>query len=218
MTGGPAVSATVAGMTTTLPLPALPFDLTPVPAGSWRADPDGVVHGEGGPRTDIFIDPGSAGAESLLNAATALGEPPAGDYQFSARVTVDFAATFDAGVLLLWADERNWAKLCFEYSPAGQPMIVSVVNRGVSDDANAFDVAGNTVWLRIARIGAAYAFHASTDGHAWHLIRVFVLADSAPAPVLVGLEAQSPTGVGCAVRFDEIRFRPETLADLRDLS
>ncbi len=205
-------------MSTTLPLAPLPFDLTPAPAGSWRVGPDGVVHGEGGPRTDIFIDPGSAGAESLLNAPTALGEPPAGDYQLSARVTVDFAATFDAGVLLLWADERNWAKLCFEYSPAGQPMIVSVVNRGVSDDANAFDVAGNTVWLRIARIGDAYAFHASTDGLAWHLIRVFVLDASAPAPVLVGLEAQSPTGEGCAVRFDEIRFAAERLADLRDLS
>lgn len=205
-------------MTTTLPLPALPFDLAPVPAGSWRADPDGVVHGEGGPRTDIFIDPGSAGAESLLNAATALGEPPAGDYQLSARVTVDFAATFDAGVLLLWADERNWAKLCFEYSPAGQPMIVSVVNRGVSDDANAFDVTGDTAWLRVSRIGDAYAFHASTDGTAWHLIRVFALADSAPAPVLVGLEAQSPTGDGCEVRFDEIRFAAERLTDLRDLS
>ena len=207
-----------------LSLAALPFDLTPHPADAWRVDASGVVHGTGGPRTDIFIDPGSGasadaatvGAESLLNAPTALGEPPAGDYQLSARVTVDFAATYDAGVLLLWADERNWAKLCFEYSPAGQPMIVSVVNRGVSDDANAFDIEGSTVWLRVSRIDRVHAFHASTDGQTWHLIRVFALSDAAPEPVLVGLESQSPTGDGCAVEFTEIRFTRERLADLRD--
>ncbi|MFL5908965.1 MAG: DUF1349 domain-containing protein, partial [Gaiellaceae bacterium] len=32
----------------------------------------------------------------------------------------------------------------------------------------------------------------------------------------VGLEAQSPTGDGCEVRFDEIRFEPRRLSDLRD--
>jgi hypothetical protein len=32
----------------------------------------------------------------------------------------------------------------------------------------------------------------------------------------IGFEGQSPTGDGCAVTFDEIRFRPERLADLRD--
>jgi hypothetical protein len=80
----------------------------------------------------------SINAESMLNAATLLGGPPDGDFQFSARVTVGFESAFDAGVLLLWLDERRWAKLCFEFSPAGEPMIVSVVCRGVSDDANAF--------------------------------------------------------------------------------
>ncbi|MDL4814252.1 DUF1349 domain-containing protein [Actinomadura sp. OS1-43] len=117
------------------------------------------------PRIDMFIDPGSGpDGEPTLNAATLLGVPPDGDFRFSARVTVDFAATYDAGVLLLWIDERRWGKLCFEYSPGGEPMIVSVVTRGVSDDANAFTVEGGTVWLRISRIGRAYAYHASLDG------------------------------------------------------
>ena len=41
-------------------------------------------------------------------------------------------------------------KLCFEHSPDRQPMIVSVVTRGVSDDANAFAVDGQTAWLRVS--------------------------------------------------------------------
>lgn len=178
-----------------------------------------------GPRTDIFIDPanGLAGAgqnaglnaESMLNAATLLGDMPEGDFQLSARVTVGFASAFDAGVLLLWADERHWAKLCFEFSPAGEPMVVSVVCRGVSDDANAFTVNGRSVWLRISRIDRAYAYHASLDGKAWQMIRVFVLNDQTPRD-RIGFEGQSPTGEGCSVTFDEIRFLPERLADLRD--
>src|SRR5699024_9658791 len=104
-------------------------------------------------RTDIFIDPAmvdaepgaAAGAGVVLNASTLLGTPPAGDFQLSARVTVDFRSTFDAGVLLVWVDDRRWSKLCFELTPAGEPMIVSVVNRGVSDDANGAIIDGQSV-------------------------------------------------------------------------
>jgi regulation of enolase protein 1 (concanavalin A-like superfamily) len=150
----------------------------------------------------------------MLNAATLLGVPPAGDFQLSARVSVDFASTFDAGVLLLWIDERHWAKLCFEYSPAGEPMVVSVVNRGVADDANAFVVDGRLVWLRVSRIDHAFAYHASFDGTTWRMIRFFTIDD--PSAVSIGFEAQSPTGDGCAVTFDDIRFTRERLGDLRD--
>jgi hypothetical protein len=162
------------------------------------------------PRTDLFVDP--EGGPPTLNAARLLGRP-SGDFQLSARVTVDFAATFDAGVLALYADDGAWAKLCFEYSPQGEPMVVSVVTRGVSDDANAFAVDGRQVWLRISRLGAAHAFHASTDGARWRFVRHFALE---PADDLaLGFVAQSPTGDGCAVRFDEIVYRSERLNDLR---
>jgi regulation of enolase protein 1 (concanavalin A-like superfamily) len=128
---------------------------------------------------------------------------------------VGFAATFDAGVLLLWLDERHWGKLCFEFSPAGEPMIVSVVCRGVADDANAFTVPGRSAWLRVSRVGRAYAYHASLDGEAWQMIRFFSLSDDMSGD-RIGFEGQSPTGEGCAVTFDQIRFVPGRLADLRD--
>jgi len=128
---------------------------------------------------------------------------------------VDFATTYDAGVLLLWVDERRWAKLCFEFLPMAEPMIVSVVCRGVADDANAFVVAGRSVRLRVSRVGPAYAYHACVDGQSWQLIRYFSIDDD-PVRALVGFEAQSPTGEGCSVTFDEIRFVSERLAHLRD--
>jgi regulation of enolase protein 1 (concanavalin A-like superfamily) len=151
----------------------------------------------------------------MLNAATLLGVPPDGDFQFSARVTVEFASTYDAGVLLVWINDRRWGKLCFEFSPDDEPMIVSAVTRGVSDDANAFVVDGRTVWLRVSRIDHAFAYHASLDGKTWRMIRFFTI-DGPSTSAAIGFEAQSPTGGGCVVTFDDIRFTRERLGDLRD--
>jgi uncharacterized protein len=181
------------------------------PPASWRAE-SSTLDLAARPRTDWFIDP-SGVREPALDGAALVGNA-AGDYLFSARVGVRFASMFDAGVLMLFSSETVWAKLCFELSPQQESTIVSVVTVGASDDANGFVVAGDEVWLRIARIGQAFAFHASMDGRAWRLVRHFTLGTGAePA---VGFEAQSPTGEGCEVRFDDIRFEPRRLGDLRD--
>jgi len=138
---------------------------------------------------------------------------PDGDFQLWARVEVEFAAMYDAGVLLLWAGDDIWAKLCFEFSPQRQPMIVSVVTRGVSDDASGFTVDGSAAWLRVSLRDGAHAFHASTDGAFWHLVRHFSLGRAQPD---VGFEVQSPVGQGCTARFTEIAYRTGKLAELRD--
>jgi uncharacterized protein len=92
-------------------------------------------------------------------------------------------------------------------------MVVSVVTRGVSDDCNSFVVDGNVVGLRVARIGQAFAFHASTDAQTWRLVRYFALEPGTDPRM--GFLAQSPRGDGCAVRFEEISFRPGRLGDIR---
>ena len=191
-------------------LSSLPFALhwvgTPVES-SGDGDSLTIV---AGPRTDWFVDPGTGDAK--LDAPGLVGRTKS-DFLFSARVEVDFASTFDAGVLAVWRDEQTWAKLCFEYSPDGEAMVVSVVTRTTSDDCNSTVIAGNAVWLRIARIGQQFAFHASNDGTAWRLVRHFAL--TADDEIELGFAAQSPLGGGCAARFTEIRFSPTTLADLR---
>ena len=191
---------------------AVPFPLRWLREPERWSVPDGAsLLLAAGPRTDRFVDPQQSN-EPTLNAPALVGEP-SGDFLLSARVTVDFAQTYDAGVLVLHADDRAWAKLCFEYSPQREPMVVSVVTKGVSDDCNSFVVDGASVWLRIARVGAAFAFHASTDGVRWSFIRLFSLeAEHEPS---VGFAAQSPLGEGCAVTFDRIAYAAGRLGDLR---
>ena len=197
------------GERVSIPGVPFPFRWLNEPA-SWGAT-DGTLTVAAGPDTDWFVDPQQTSAPKL-NAPALVGDAR-GDFQFSARVAVDFAGTYDAGVLMLYADDRSWAKLCFEYSPQREPMVVSVVTRGVSDDCNSFVVDGSSVWLRIARLGKAFAFHASTDGGSWSLVRHFALeAGGEPS---VGFAAQSPTGDGCAVTFDRIAYEAARLSDLR---
>jgi regulation of enolase protein 1 (concanavalin A-like superfamily) len=193
-------------------LPGLPLALRWRPAPErWQVGEDGSLSISAGPTTDLFADPG--GDAPTLNAPRLLGPAPAGDFQLSTRVTAGLAATYDAGALLLYADERSWVKLALERSPDGEALVVSVVTRGVSDDANAFAVGGNVAWLRVSRVGAAYALHASLDGSLWRFVRHFALE---PADDLaVGFLAQSPTGPGCTAVFDAITLRAERLADLR---
>ncbi|HST82981.1 MAG TPA: DUF1349 domain-containing protein [Kineosporiaceae bacterium] len=202
-----------------LQLPELPFPTTPSPPEAWsRGEQRGALNATALAHTDFYVNPGgpdSADAESMLNAVTLLGRPPEGDFQLSALVTVDFQAQYDAGVLFLWSDDKHWAKLCFEFSPAAEPMVVSVVTVDRSDDANAFVVDDRSVWLRMARVDGVYAYHASTDGKKWQLVRVFSLGD-AVAEHTIGFEAQAPTGDGCTVTFDQIHFTQQRLDNIRD--
>ena len=199
---------------TALKLPSLPFPLEP--AGS---PPPGcrVLHGAliltARAGTDLFVDPAGP-AEPLPDAGRLVGLPPAGDFTLAARVSVEFAGVYDAGVLLVYAGERCWAKLCLEYSPQLRPTMVTVVTRGTSDDCNSYEVEGSTAWLRITRSGQAWAFHASADGAWWRLLRYFALGGDELARV--GFLAQSPAGQGCAARFDLIAFRPGAPENLRD--
>lgn len=161
-------------------------------------------------RTDWINDSLSGNRMSTSSALTIARD---GDFSLSARVEVGFAGTYDAGVLCLWLDEDTWAKLCFEYSPQGQPMVVSVVTRKYSDDVNSVVVDGNSVHLRVSRIGDAYAFHSSLDGVSWDFVRVFRLGDDRRARV--GLMAQAPVGDGCLATFTDVVVSERVPKDLR---
>jgi hypothetical protein len=178
---------------------------------SWSVADEASLSVAAGARTDWFVDPQGA-SEPKLDAPALVGAV-AGDFLLSARVTVDFAQTYDAGVLFVYVADGVWAKLCFEYSPQHEPMVVSVVTRGVSDDCNSFVVDGTSVWLRVARIGTAFAFHASTDGTSWSFVRHFGL--ELKGEPSIGFAAQSPTGDGCSVTFDRIAYEATRLGDLR---
>lgn len=109
--------------------------------------------------------------------------------------------------------------MCFEYSPEQIPEIVSVVTRGVSDDANGAVVSkGKSVYLRLSRFGtpAVYASHWSLDGKVWIMNRHFVLDAPANTPFYIGFDAQAPTSESNTAVFSDIVFSQTTLVDLRD--
>ena len=178
---------------------------------SWQLAADGALAIEAGPETDWFADPATNVVKD--DAPAALFTTAEEHFVLSARVTVPFASTFDAGVLQLRAAENLWGKLCFEFSPQGQPMIVSVVTRGRSDDCNSTVIDGNQVYLRLARLGQTFAFHYSEDGRTWPLVRYFTLGPV--EKLLVGFSSQSPTGRGCRSRFSAITYAPGQLKDIR---
>ncbi len=162
---------------------------------------------------DDWVDDASGAPPQ--HSASSLGFLAAGDLMLSARVRVDAPrSTFDAGVLTLWADDAHYAKLCFERAPQGSEMVVSIVTDRWSDDVNSGAVDAGEVYLRVARIGPAWAFHRSADGHRWDFVRLFRL--NTEGPVRVGFMAQAPLGPPCTARFDQIRYTGTTLTQLRD--
>lgn len=160
--------------------------------------------------TDLFCDP--AGQAPVLSAPRLLCAPDR-HFTLSAQVSVAFQTTYDAGVLALYVHEGAWAKLCFERSPQGQPMIVSVVTNGRSDDANAAVLDRPSAYLRVTGLGAAFAFHYSVDGATWQLVRYFTLPQ--PEQAQLGFLVQSPTGTSCQAEFTQIRYAPVSVSDIR---
>lgn len=172
---------------------------------------DGKLMIQAGPKTDMFTDP--RGGYTFSNSPSCLFETE--DYfKLSCKVKVNFKTDFDAGALMIYIDENHWAKLCFEYSPQGQPMVVSVVTNDTSDDANGSFIEGNEVYLRISGLKDAYAFHFSLDGKTWNFARYFSLRED--RSVKIGFSSQSPTGDSCRSVFSTIVFKKEKLINLRD--
>jgi regulation of enolase protein 1 (concanavalin A-like superfamily) len=146
--------------------------------------------------------------------APALVFPTAWPYVLSARVTISFRDTFDAGVLVAYQNDDTWAKLCFEYSPQKRPMIVSVVTRSLSDDCTSVEIEQSWVYLRIAKINAAFVLHYSLDGSYWHFVRLFALGP-AEAATSSGFLVQSPQGTGVTARFSDFSYEQRELTDIR---
>ena len=171
---------------------------------SWHIEQGSQLTIVSGKETDWFVDPFDG---AIHNTAPMLLFMPASDFVLNAKVQVGFKAKWDAGALMVWADEHHWAKLSFELSPAKQPTMVTVVTRGSSDDCNSVPVSGNTVYLQIARSGSAYVFYFSPDAKSWQVLRVFSLGEGLKPRL--GFESQSPAGQGTEVVFSEIHYSPE---------
>ncbi len=176
---------------------------------AWHVEHGSELTIRSGKETDWFVDPFDS---TVHSTAPMLLFVPADDYVLSAKVKVGFHTKWDAGALMVWADDHHWAKLSFELSPAKQPTMVTVVTRGLSDDCNSIPIPGNTVYLQIAKSGPAYVFYSSADGKIWQVLRVFNLGEGAKPRV--GFESQSPAGDGTEVVFSEIRYSTRKITNI----
>jgi uncharacterized protein len=203
--------------TADLKLPTIPYPLRWLTPASDFTNNAGGLTITGGPNTDLFVDP--LEAYDVINAPKLVFAPD-DHFLLSSKVKVNFASDYDAGVLVVFRDEKSWAKFAFELSPGKIPTIVSVVNNGkYSDDCNHAEIKNATaIYLRIAGLDKdTYAFHYSLDGKYWNLVRYFSLDNNGPAtPVVAGFSSQSPTGKKCETVFTEMKYEAKNLKDIRN--
>ena len=173
-----------------------------LPGGGIRVHVPGVV--------DYFQDP--AGVMQKDDAPYLCLEV-SGDFVAQAHVRPTFTTTWDAGALMVRHDAHTWAKLCFESTDIGTTAAVSVVTRGVSDDANGADLTVEDVWLQVVRSGDVLGMHYSLDGQNWRMVRLFSLP--MPPTVRVGLVAQCPAGPGAVIDFLSFTVEARKVEGLR---
>ncbi len=162
-------------------------------------------------KSDFFINPENA---EVSASAPLFYQEIEGDFVATALVRPDFRDQWNAGALMVHIDEANWIKFAFERSDATGKSIVSVVTRGVSDDANGARLeAFDKVWLRLIRKGNNFAMHWSSDGETYVMARLAQMADA--QRVKVGLEAQSPVGQAVTHEFLYFNIEEKTVQDLR---
>jgi regulation of enolase protein 1 (concanavalin A-like superfamily) len=179
------------------------------PPLSWQALPGGirvVVPA----RVDYFRDPSG---QHNKDDAPFLWLPVSGDFVAQAHVRPTFTTHWDAGVLMARFDAEHWAKLCFEKTDFGATAAVSVVTRGLSDDANGANQTVPDLWLQMVRVGEVFGMHYALDGAKWQMVRKFHLAG--PADLRLGVVAQSPGGPGTTIDILSFSVEQRTIKDLR---
>jgi regulation of enolase protein 1 (concanavalin A-like superfamily) len=167
--------------------------------------------------TDFFCNNGAIGEEgitpeSLCNAPFYYTEVT-GDFVMSVKVSHDFKDIYDSASIMVMKDMAYWAKACFELTDFDTHAVVSVVTKEDSDDANGCNIDDNTVWLQVCRVGNSFAFHYSTNGENYYMMRFFNLP--VDEVVKVGLLAQAPLGSGGKRIYENLTIERKTVKNIR---
>lgn len=190
-------------------LAALSLTWDPAPI-HWDPLPGGGIRVVVPAKADYFRDPSGS---HVNDSAPFLGMNVTGDFVARAHVRPTFASTYDSGVIMARHDEQNWAKVCFEKTDFGTTAVVSVVTRGLSDDANGADLDRPDAWLQMVRSGNVFAVHYAVNGEHWRMVRVFNLA--VPPTIRVGIVAQCPSGPGTTIDFLSFGLEQRTVQNAR---
>jgi len=190
-------------------------DKTPYNDLKWINEPldyhfnDGNVTINVPPMSDFFRDPAG---NCIKDSAPFLHIETMEDFVLTTRVNVEMIEEYDSACLMIMKNEKNWAKVCYEYIK-GIPTIVSVVTKDTSDDCVSSNVGHCNPYLRIQKLGNCFGFHYSLDYITWEMVRYFYLDCS--EKIKVGIVAQSPIGQGCNVKFEFVDLEIRKVNDVR---
>jgi hypothetical protein len=186
---------------------------------TWMNEPEfklnnGTLSVEVTKGTDFFNNPEDS---SIIGSAPFLFINQDSDFVMKALVEPDFNSQWNALSLMVYLDSLNWIKFAFENSDATGPSVVSVVTKGISDDANGVAMKDrHRIWLAVARKNHLYSMHWSEDGSKYYMARLTAMPNK--ETVRIGIEAQSPVGLQArhkVLSFD-VAFR--TVNNLRNIN
>jgi len=168
-------------------------------------------------KSDFFRNPSAVGADGItpdsLSNAPYYYQDVTGDFVMKVKVSLDFKDVYDAASIMVMESEQIWAKACFELTDFDTHAVVSVVTNQLSDDANGCNIDSDYVWLQVTRMNQAFAFHYSTDGKNFFMMRVFHLPVS--ETIKVGLLAQAPIGSGGERHYEGFHLENKTVKNIR---
>lgn len=173
----------------------------------WIVEPEsfyaenGIIKISAGANTNMFYAP--HGNYYVSNIPKLLFYPDS-NFVFSAKAFTEHKSKWEAAMLVVYIDERYWAKICFENEAPLKNRMVTVVTNEVSDDAYSDYIKSNSVYMQISKKGKQIVFSYSYDNKTWIGIRYFRL-DSEKA-IRIGFASQSPIGNGLTSVFSEIKY------------
>ena len=121
---------------------------------------------------------------------------------------------YNAAVLMVFAHDTLWQKLCFEQDDHGHHRVVSVRTDGTSDDCNHDphdDVS--SIYLKISSNTHTVGCYYSLNGKDWVMVRVS--KNCFPQQLFVGIASQCPRKGECCSTFAELSLDTDNISDFR---
>lgn len=173
----------------------------------------GKIEMSSGPETDFFIEPGAPPYEKSNAPLLLQSVDNTKPFTFSVKTTPVHTVKYDAGMVFLYIDNKQWLKFAFEADERMLKRLVTVKTKDFSDDNNHDAVNSPSVYLKVSSDTKVVGFYYSVDGQQWQLVRVF--KNEYPAALKIGIGAQSPVGQGNKAVFEDWKFSEASVRDFR---
>ncbi len=135
-----------------------------------------------------------------------LHTPVKGEFQFTARVSGNYAALYDQAGVMVRFDERIWVK-CGSEVFENRRWASVVFTRDFSDWSTMNDLSQNApVYWRVKRVKDSIEAQCSLDGDKFVTTRQGYFP--ADVPVEVGIMCAAPEGPGFDAQFDQLLLEP----------